>query len=102
MNSEVKARELFDAVFTYPWNYVLEEATNTELGAYIRELYRNSNKETLAKAAKRILEWITNGRFTDTQVRNAFGLTAGQWTTLKTKMQNLVASHEQVETAVGE
>jgi len=35
-------------------------------------------------------------------VQNAFSLTAGQWTTLKSKMQTLVNSYSTVDTAVGE
>ena len=94
--------ELFKAVYVEPWNYVLVHATNAQLSAFVREIYRNGSKAELALAAKRILEWITNGRFTDTQVRTAFGLTAGQWTTLKTKMTTLVNNYNAVNNAVGE
>jgi hypothetical protein len=39
---------------------------------------------------------------TDTQVRNAFGLTAGQWTTLKAKMTTWRTEYLDVQAAVGE
>jgi len=98
----LKERELAYAVYDAAWNYSLQWATNTDLSAWVRERYKNAAKDDLARIAKRILEWITNGRFTDAQVRGAFGLTSGQWTTLKTKMESLVASYDVVQTAVGE
>lgn len=99
---KLKEDELRYVIFYGEWNYALNHTTANELAAYVRELYKNSNSEQLARIAKRILEWITNGRFTDLQVRNAFGLTAGQWTTLKTKMQTIVANYDAVNSAVGE
>lgn len=98
----LKDSELQRAIFVLPWNYVLVHTTNNELAAYVRQLYRNSTREILALVAKRILEWINNGRFTDTQVRTAFGLDAVSWTLLKTKMQDLVAKYEAVKAAEGE
>ena len=98
----LRDQDMERCIFTEPWNYVLVHATNSELAAYVRLLYRYGSRDTLAKIASRILEWITNGRFTETQIRNAFGLTAGQWTTLKTKMQTLVANYNAVQAAEGE
>ena len=80
----------------------LEYITKTELAALIREIYRNGSKELLAKVARWILNRILDGDFTDLQVRTAFGLSAAQWTTLKTKMQTLVNSQAAVDAAVGE
>lgn len=102
IDANLKTNELSDAVFVGAWNYVLSHTTNAELSAYVRSLYKTSSREMLAQLAKRILEWITNGRFTDTQIRNAFGLTAAQWTTLKTKMQTLVNNYNSVQVAMGE
>lgn len=102
LGENLKAAELYYAVFSGPWDYVLVWATNAELAAYVRRIYKESNKETLAKAAARILEWISKGRFTDTQVRGAFGLNSEQLTTLKAKMQTLVNNYNAVETVAGE
>lgn len=98
----LKQMELRAAVFVLPWDYTLVHATNADLAAFVREVYKNGSMETLALTAKRILEWITEGRFTDTQVRNAFGLTAGEWTTLKAKMQTLSDKYDDVLAATGE
>lgn len=102
LNTQLKETELRTAIFDGAWNYVLSNVTANELAAYVRELYKNESKEQLARVAKRILEWITNGRFTDTQIRTVFGLTAAQWTTLKTKMQTLVSNYDALNTAAGE
>lgn len=102
IEAHLKDRELHDCVFRFTWNYALKHSTNTELAAFVRALYKESNKETLARIAKRILEWISNGRFTETQVRNVFELTVTQWNTLKAKMQVLVDSFNVIEAAEGE
>ena len=98
----LRDKDMERCIFTEPWNYVLVHATNAELSAYVRLLYRHASKETLAKVASRILEWITNGRFTETQIRNAFGLTLTQWNALKARMQTLVANYNAVQAAEGE
>lgn len=80
----------------------LKHQTVAQLAARIRAKYKDANKERLAKIAKFILNGILAGDFTDTQVRNAFGLSAAQWTTLKTKMQTLVANYDATQSAAGE
>lgn len=100
--AEMLDRELEYCVFDGTWDFVLKYATNNQLAAFVRECYRNERREILARIARRILEWITNGRFTDTQVRNAFELTVTQWNTLKAKMQVLADSLNTIEAAVGE
>ena len=49
-----------------------------------------------------ILNRIDAGDFTDTQVRNAFGLTLGQYTTIKTKWTNLRTAYNAMRAAQGE
>jgi hypothetical protein len=100
--NKIKLDELQGCVFVFAWDYVLKYNTLADLAAFVRQIYLNGSKAQLALTAKRILEWIANGRFTDTQVQNAFGLTSTQWTNLKAKMQNLVNSYTTVDTAVGE
>lgn len=102
LNEWLSSDELYATVFDNSWDHALVHATTNELVAYVRTLYRESSKERLALISRRILEWITNGRFTDTQVRTSFGLQAAQWTTLKNKMQTLVANYAALEAAVGE
>ena len=80
----------------------LKHQTAAQFAARLRERYRNASKEECARIATWILNRIEAGDFTDTQVRNAFGLTAGQYTTLKSKWTNLRTNLLAVQAAVGE
>lgn len=102
INDAMKISELEGMITDLAWDYVQVETTGAELIAYVRAAYRERSREELVPVASRILEWITNGRFTDTQVRNAFGLTSAQWTTLKNKMAALVSANTTIITAEGE
>lgn len=99
---QIKARELHAAVFDAPWDYVLKYATLAELSAWVRAEYKEANRERLIFIEKRILDWIANGRFTDVQIRTAFGLSASAWTTLKNKMQTAVNNYAAINQMVGE
>lgn len=90
------------AVFERPWDAPLVHATLADLSAWVRQQYRHAQRERLAMIARRILEWLANGRFTDLQLRTAFGLTNTQWNEVKTKMQTLVTSWSAIERAAGE
>lgn len=81
---------------------VLKHQTLSEFAARFREAYFISERERLVRLARFVLIKIQVGDLTDNQVRNAFGLTALQWTNLKTKMENFVAAADNVRTAVGE
>ena len=81
---------------------VLIHQTPSQFITRFRQAYQNGEKERLVALAKFILNRITAGDITDTQCRNAFGLTATQWNNLKTKMQNLIASYNAIQSAVGE
>ena len=81
---------------------VLKHATAAQLGAAFRERYRNATGYEAGRLAKWALARISDGTFTDTQVRNFFGLTAGQYTTLKNKWTTLTTSVNAVDVAVGE
>ena len=76
--------------------------TPQEFVQRFREAFRESNRERLAKLATWLLNRIAAGDVTDTQARNAFGLTVTQWNTLKTKMQTLVNNYNAVQSAAGE
>ena len=94
--------ELRDVLFGSAWDTPFVYMSATEAATKVRELFKASSREECGKIARRILEWITNGRFTDVQIRTVFGLTNTQWTTLKTKMQNLSNSLNAIEKAAGE
>jgi hypothetical protein len=81
---------------------VLHHMTLGELAARLREDYRNLSGEQLCKIARFIVRHIQAGDFTETQVRNAFGLTVNQWNALKTKMQALTDAYDTVQAATGE
>ena len=80
----------------------LQYSTPAQAAAFVRAHYQQATRNELALTAQWILDRITAGEVTDAQVANAFNLTTAQWNTLKTKMQNLVASYTTVETAVGQ
>jgi len=79
-----------------------EYATNSEIAAYVRERYKNGSPEEVVRIARWIKRRIASGQFTETQVRNVFGLTITQWNNLFAKMQILADALDVVEGAVGE
>jgi len=81
---------------------VLKHQTAAQFIARFREAYRNADRERLARLAKWLLARIAAGDITDTQARNAFGLTAAQWNTKKTQMTDLVAKYDAVQAAQGD
>lgn len=80
----------------------LKHQTAAEFIARFREAYRSADKERLARLAKWLLERIAAGDITDTQARNAFGLTLAQWNTKKTQMTDLVAKCDAIQSAQGD
>lgn len=76
--------------------------TKLEFADKLRQAFKSSSRERSATIANWILVHLAAGDFTDLQLRNAFGLTAGQWTTLKTKLQALADNYNAVQTAQGE
>jgi hypothetical protein len=80
----------------------LQHQTPAQFAAYLRERYRNAKRDDVARLAKWILDHLEAGDFTDLQFRTAFGLTSGQWTTLKAKMTTLRTNYEAVQAAAGE
>lgn len=62
----------------------LRHATAAQLAAAFRERYKAATGIEAGRLANWLLSRIADGTFTETQARNAFGLTAAQWNTLKT------------------
>lgn len=96
IDSEVAAALLVDA------DPVLVYAAKSDFVSPLREAYRSASKDECARLATLILNRIESGWVTDAQMRNGFGLTAGQWTTLKTKMTALRTNYLAVQAAAGE
>ena len=80
----------------------LRHQTKAQFAARLRERYRNASREEAARIATWMLNSIEAGDFTDLQVRTAFGLTSGQWTTLKAKLTTLRTNWLAVCAAGGE
>lgn len=76
--------------------------TGAEFAGRLRERYRVATQETAARLAAWLLGRIEAGQLTDLQVRNAFGLTAPQYTAMKTRMTTLRVSWAALRAAVGE
>ena len=81
---------------------VLVYATKNEFVPVLREAYRGSARDECARLATWVLNRIGGGWATETQVQNAFGLTLGQWTTLKAKMTALRTNYLSVQASAGE
>ena len=91
-----------DAALRVDANPTLEYATKTDFAPVMREAYRNATKEQCAYLANWIINRVTDGWVTESQVRNAFSLDAGQWATLKAKMIALRDHYLAVQAAAGE
>lgn len=81
---------------------VLRFQTGAEFLQRLREFYRQAGAERCARIARWIIRRLDAGHVTAAQLRNAFNLTAGQWSTLEAKMRNLASNIEAVEQAAGE
>lgn len=80
----------------------LKHQTAAQFAARLRERYRHASREEAARIATWILNRIEAVDFTDNQVRNAFSLTAGQYTTLKAKWTTLRTQWLAIQAAQGE
>jgi len=94
--------DINDAIFTRKWDEPLLYSTKLQLGKKLRELYLQSEKHETVTIAKRIKEWLDNGRFSDTEIRSLFGLSSKKWITLKVKIGKLSEDDDRIEGAKGE
>jgi hypothetical protein len=81
---------------------LLKHQTAEAFVARVRAAYRDGTPTRVIAIARFIIARIQAGDITVAQVRTAFGLTSAQWTTLRTKMENLIAADNAVKSAVGE
>lgn len=96
IDAEIAAMLVLGAALT------LRFANKNALAAAYRQAYKAASRDEAARLAKWLLDHIDAGDFTDAQVQSAFGLTAGQYTTLKTKWTNLRTAYNAVIAAQGE
>lgn len=80
----------------------LNYQTGAQFLQRLREIYRESDKERCARIARWIINRLDAGHVTVAQLRNAFELTAQQWSALEAKLRALKASIESVDAAAGE
>jgi hypothetical protein len=80
----------------------LHHITADEFANRLRTRYKAAQGDDCARIATWILNHLEKGDFTDAQLRTAFALTAGQWTTLKTKLTALRGNWLAVKSAAGE
>lgn len=81
---------------------VLKHATAAQLAAAFREHYKAATGAEAARLAAWLLARIDDGTWTDTQVRNAFGLTVTKYNTLKAKLVAVRDHWAAVQEAQGE
>ena len=81
---------------------VLHHATGAQLAAAFRERFRAATGLEAGRLARWLLSRITDGTWTDAQVRAAFGLTVTQYNQLKTRLETKAARYDAVMQDVGE
>jgi hypothetical protein len=80
----------------------LQHQTLPQFLARFRARFKGASKAEACRLAAVIIGYIDAGDVTDAQIKTAFGLTAGQWTTLKAKLNTMKSTHEAVQAAGGE
>lgn len=81
---------------------VLKHATSSQLAAAFRERYRNAIGLEAWRLSRWLLDRITDGTWTDAQVRAAFGLNATQYNQLKTRLTTRATRYDAVIADAGE
>jgi hypothetical protein len=81
---------------------ILRHATLAQLGAAFRQRYLAAKGPEVFRLATWLVNRINDGTFTETQVRNFFGLSVAQWNNLKAKWQDWKAKYDEMTAAVGE
>lgn len=82
--------------------FTLNYQTKSELASRFRAMYQVASKDVAASMAYWLIERINDGTVTDAQVQAAFGLTAGQYASMKTRATTMHDAWAQVLVAVGE
>jgi hypothetical protein len=80
----------------------LQHQTPAQFAARFRESFRSSEKVETYRLATKLMNWLDSGDITDTQARNAFGLTLTQWNNLKTRLTAMRTRYAELQSAGGE
>lgn len=81
---------------------LLKHQTEAEFISRLREAYRNSEGERTIQLGKFIVAKTGSGDLSDTALRTAFGMTAGQWTAAKNRMNTRITAQATIHTTIGE
>ena len=76
--------------------------TKSQFVAWLRNQYKYASGETVAMIATWLMNRIDAGDITDSECETAFGLTATQWNTVKTKLTNYRTQWLSIQAAVGQ
>jgi len=82
--AEYLAEQEYERAVSRDAAFSLSENTAAQFAARLREDFKNSRESRACYLAWWLLRRIAAGHVTDTQCRNAFGLTITQWNNLKT------------------
>lgn len=80
----------------------LKHATLVQLGNEFRRRYSDARGPEAFRLATWLMNRIADGTFTETQVRNFFGLTLPQWNALKAKFEDWKLKYDEMQAAQGE
>ena len=81
---------------------VLVQNTAAQFAARLVARFHDSERFERARLCAWVLNRIDAGIYTDTQVRNAFGYSAGVWTTYKARMTTLRSEYNSIMSAVAD
>jgi len=81
---------------------ILRHATREQLVARLRERFQSASRQEVWRIAAMLKSHYDAGDFTAAQLRNAFGMTAGQFSTFATKLTNWAAKWEDLKLTQGE
>ena len=80
----------------------LRHATKGQLVAAFRARYRDSTAEETLRLAEWCITHLDAGDLNDAELRAAFGMTMGAWTSLKARMKTHSDNRKSIKAARGE
>lgn len=100
--SEEIAQDEFMAALDGDGAIVVVHQTLGQLAQRLRTYFQASERFECGRVARWIMNRLDAGHITEAQMRNAFGLTALQWSNLRAKLVDLRTQYNAVDAARGE
>jgi hypothetical protein len=100
--ASMKQAEVDAWLSAYVPGRTLKYNTSTEMFTALREAYRNYGQWDLCKLANVFMAYYNAGVITDAQCQNIFNITALQWSSLKTTINNYSTIYIQALSALGQ